>query len=92
MSEDYPVIFSKKGLSTKKKGKQGDNDKIMLAKSLNIGYYLITPLLAGVFFGYWMDRFFGTKPAFMLLLLGLGIAGAFYNLWKTIDTYAGDKH
>ena len=67
------------------KKKQSKDDEIELAKSLNIGYYLITPLLGGVFLGYWIDKILGTKPVFLLLFLGLGIAGAFYNLWKTVQ-------
>ncbi len=65
--------------------KQAEDDKIELAKSLNIGYYLITPLLVGVFLGYWIDKILGTKPVFLLLFFGLGIVGAFYNLWKTVQ-------
>ncbi len=68
--------------NTVKKNKITDN--FLIAKSFNIGYYLITPLLAGVFFGYWLDMFFKTKPLFILLLFMLGIAGSFYNLWKIV--------
>ncbi len=61
------------------------NEEFMLAKSINIGYYLITPLLLGVFFGYWLDKILNTKPLFLLTLFGLGIVGSFYNLWKTVN-------
>lgn len=66
--------------------KKSDKDeKILLAKSLNIGYYLITPLLVGVFFGFWLDNVFRTKPIFLLSFFSLGVIGAFYNLWKTVQ-------
>lgn len=69
----------------KENKKENKNEKILLAKSLNIGYYLITPLLVGVFSGYWLDKVFRTKPMFLLLFFGLGVIGSFYNLWKTVQ-------
>jgi len=55
-----------------------------LANSFNIGYYLITPLLIGVFFGLLLDNFLKTKPVFTLTLLSFGMMGTLYNLWKLI--------
>lgn len=57
-------------------------DNLLLANSLNIGYYLITPLLIGVFFGVVVDRFFDTKPLFTVSLIVCGVIGTFYNLAK----------
>lgn len=57
---------------------------LMLAKSLNIGYYLITPLIVGVFLGYWIDKILNTKPVFLLVLFTIGIISSFYNLWKLV--------
>lgn len=51
---------------------------------LNIGYYLITPLLAGVFFGLLTDNFFRTKPVFITIFIFLGAVGTFYNLGKIV--------
>lgn len=62
--------------------KNNINDNLLLAKSLNIGYYLITPLLLGVFFGYWLDKFFGTRPVFLLIMIIFGGIASFYNLLK----------
>lgn len=59
-------------------------NKIVVAKSLNIGYYLITPILVGAFFGYWLDKVFATKPVFFLIPFSLGVIGSFYNLWKIV--------
>lgn len=62
-------------------------DEIPLAKSLNIGYYLITPLLVGIFFGFWLDKVLGTKPIFFLLLFSLGVVSSFYNLFKIVKEF-----
>lgn len=74
---DKPHEFAKKKI-------ESSVNNFLIAKSLNIGYYLITPLLLGVFFGIGLDLFFKTKPLFFLLLFALGIAGSFYNLWKIV--------
>lgn len=48
----------------------------------NSGFYLITPLLLGVFIGFWLDRHFNTKPVFIIAGIVLGTISVFYNLWK----------
>ncbi len=47
-----------------------------------IGFYLLTPLLAGVFLGLLADRAFSTKPTLTLFGLFLGVFATFYNLLK----------
>lgn len=41
---------------------------------------LITLLGLGFIIGFYLDRWLGTKPIFMLICIFLGIAGAFRNL------------
>lgn len=53
-----------------------------VAKYLNIGYYLVTPMLIGVIVGLYLDSRFKSKPLYTLIFIFLGIAGTFYNLWK----------
>ncbi|OGK17678.1 hypothetical protein A3D80_04505 [Candidatus Roizmanbacteria bacterium RIFCSPHIGHO2_02_FULL_40_13b] len=55
---------------------------LLLAKSLNIGYYLLTPLLVGVFLGLFLDNTFKTKGVFVIILIILGTVSTFYNLYK----------
>lgn len=57
-------------------------NNLVLAKSLNIGYYLLTPLLVGVFLGILLDRFFETHGVFILIFIILGTISSFYNLYK----------
>lgn len=64
------------------KPKQNFKQHFLIAKSLNIGYYLITPLLLGVFFGLLIDNFLKTKPFFTIILIIFGVVASFYNLWK----------
>lgn len=43
---------------------------------------LIAGILFGLFVGYYLDDYFETKPLFMLILIILGVAGSFYNIYK----------
>lgn len=51
---------------------------------LNVAYYLVTPLLAGVFLGLGLDFWFKTKPFFFLFFLILGTLASFYNIFKLL--------
>lgn len=57
--------------------------KMDLANSMNIGYYLLTPLLIGVFFGLYLDGRLGTNYLVVIGIL-IGSIGSFYNLIKLL--------
>lgn len=61
---------------------QEDKKKFPLEKHINIGYYLVTPLLLGVFLGLAVDKFLKTKPVFTIFFIIIGTASTFYNLYK----------
>lgn len=66
----------------KEKKVKSAQSNFLLAKYINVGYYLLAPLLLGVFAGFMLDRFLKTKPIFTLIFILLGVAGTFYNLFK----------
>lgn len=70
--------------STSKKGtnKSNKNVNFLSINSLNIGAYLITPILLGVFIGYNLDIYLNSKPIFILFFILLGTFSSFYNLFK----------
>ncbi|MBI4008742.1 AtpZ/AtpI family protein [Candidatus Roizmanbacteria bacterium] len=51
---------------------------------LNVGYYIITPIIIGVFLGLGVDYWAGTKPFFTSIFLFLGTVASFYNLFKLL--------
>jgi len=66
-----------------KNGKQQpSNLKFLSLASLNIGVYLITPILLGVIIGYNLDRYLKSKPIFTLLFILLGTFSSLYNLFR----------
>lgn len=48
----------------------------------NVGYYLLIPILIGIFLGINFDKWLHTKPVFTLIFIILGAASSFYNLFK----------
>jgi len=64
----------------RKKIKSGS--KLPLVNIMNIGYYILTPLLVGVFLGISLDKYFRLKGVFVLVFIFLGTAAAFYNLYQ----------
>ena len=66
-------------IKIKKKG-----DWIKDISIMNVGYYIITPIILGVFCGILIDNYFNTKPMFFLILLLFGTIGGFYNLFRLI--------
>ena len=51
-------------------------------KYLNIGYYLVTPLVAGVFIGVKLDEWFNSKPLCTIIFIVAGAIASLYNLFK----------
>ena len=82
-------LTHKSSTKDKPESKPDKSNDLLLAKSLNIGYYLITPILIGVFFGVAVDNVFKTQPRFALIFLIVGVTSTFYNLFKLVKD--GDR-
>jgi ATP synthase protein I len=59
------------------------------ASMLGLAWRLTVEMLAGIgvggFVGWWMDKWFGTEPIFMLLLLVLGMGAGLMNSVRTVN-------
>ena len=57
-----------------------------LGKAMGTGFRVTSELVAGVlvggFLGWWIDRWLGTKPFGLLILLFLGMIAGFWNVYK----------
>lgn len=86
IDEDFQVKKVKKIEKVGQKGKKTKKIKskinFALVNSLNIGYYILTPLLVGVFLGLALDKLFKLKGVFVLIFIILGTIASFYNLYK----------
>lgn len=53
---------------------------------------LIAGILFGVFVGLFLDNHFNTKPLFLISLIILGLAGSFYNIYKSVSKVDNDNN
>jgi ATP synthase protein I len=53
-----------------------------MGTGLRVGSELIAGVLVGGFLGWWIDRWLGTSPAFLLILLVLGMISGFWNVYR----------
>ena len=51
-----------------------------LAYYSSLGFSIALAIFIGLFIGLFLDRWLGTKPLFMFIFLGLGIAAGFRNM------------
>ncbi len=42
----------------------------------------LSPIVVGIFLGFWLDRWSGATPLFLLLLFFLGVLAGFWNLYR----------
>lgn len=53
-----------------------------MGKAFQITSELVGPVLVGGFIGYWLDKYFETKPVLLIILLLLGAAAGFLNVFR----------
>jgi ATP synthase protein I len=76
---------------------------LAVGRSLGMGFRVASELFAGIlvggFIGWWIDRWFGTEPAGLLIMLMIGAVSGFWNVYKlaaktgggTVQDKAEDK-
>ena len=61
------------------------------APYLTMGTSLAVTLLLAIGAGYWIDKRFGTAPAFVLVGAAFGLLAVFYHLYRAYKTMTGGK-
>lgn len=79
MPKDHLLQFRVK---PKKKKEGKDYFKDFNPIYFSLGFYLLIPILLGIFLGIRIDKWLETKPFFTFLFIALGTISSFYNLWK----------
>ena len=69
-----PVLKNKKNSPNKMSG---------YGVGMKISLDLFSSIFVGTMIGLGIDKFFSTKPIFLLIFLVLGIIAGFYNLYKS---------
>jgi ATP synthase protein I len=81
-----------KAITAEVTGKQAEKlgssrrDDLAVGRSLGMGFRVASELFAGIlvggFIGWWIDRWFGTEPAGLLVMLMIGAVSGFWNVYK----------
>lgn len=61
-----------------------------IAALSSLGLMLPSSIAVGLFFGYFLDKFFGTHPWMLLIFLLLGTASGLYSLVRGLNKYKED--
>jgi len=56
-----------------------------LAELSSVGFAMVIATVIGLAGGYYLDRWLGTKPVFLLLGLGFGIAAGFVIFFRSVN-------
>jgi ATP synthase protein I len=66
----------------------------MSQRQTNVAYRVLVDMIAGLlvggFLGYWLDRWWGTRPYMLVAMTVVGFAGGMNNAWRAIRSYAKD--
>ncbi|CAN1490256.1 MFS_OAT domain containing protein [Rhabdaerophilaceae bacterium] len=66
-----------------KKGKAGSaGNASALGDGMRAASELVAGILVGTGIGFMLDRYFGTKPLFLLILMIAGMAAGFRNIYR----------
>jgi len=68
--------------STQAPAPQGDGAAAS-GRAFRAGTDLVAGVVVGTFLGYWLDRWLGTLPLFMIIMFFLGFAAGFLNIYRS---------
>ena len=58
-----------------------------LADVTSLGLMLPASIAVGLFFGYWLDKWLGTKPWLLMIMTLLGVASGLISLIRGVNKY-----
>lgn len=71
--------------------KETKKSAIQMAYASSIGIAMVLAIFGCLYVGTWLDKKLGTEPYFTLLLLLIGIAAGFRNVYVLIKTHFKDE-
>jgi F0F1-type ATP synthase assembly protein I len=58
---------------------------------VGVGFFVVGSILMGVLGGRWLDTRFNTEPLWILVGLFLGVAAAFYGVYRMLVPFLSSK-
>jgi F0F1-type ATP synthase assembly protein I len=65
--------------------------RVAAMRLIGVGFFIGASIVLGVFIGRWLDSKFETEPVMMIVGLILGLALAFYGVFRMLVPLLGDK-
>jgi F0F1-type ATP synthase assembly protein I len=62
-----------------------------VALFIKISGAIAVPVILALFIGEYLDERYGTKPLFLLILIGIAFIISIYSLWKNVKSYIKDN-
>ncbi|MEM8799445.1 MAG: AtpZ/AtpI family protein [Pseudomonadota bacterium] len=74
----------------RERGEDGNDDEGRkgLARAYKVAIELVAGVAVGTFMGYWLDKWLGTSPLFLVALFALGTAAGFLNVARSTGMLA----
>src|SRR3979490_2747843 len=77
--------------AARKSAEKRDSNQVS-QRQTNVAYRVLVDIIAGLlvggFLGYWLDRWWGSKPYMLVAMTVVGFAGGMHNAWRAIRSYA----
>jgi len=64
------------------KGNKGTNMAQLYGTAATIGMHMVSSIIVGLVIGYYLDRYFDTKPWLLMIFFLLGVAAGFKMVWQ----------
>lgn len=75
-------------MESKPEGREPAAEKARSIGALStVGLSFVLAIVLGAWFGYVLDKWFGTGPLFFLLFFVLGIAAGILNVYRTANKF-----
>ena len=59
------------------------NNNNIIAMAFRIGIELVAAIFVATFIGYYLDKWLGTKPIFIIILFIVGVAAGIFNVVRS---------
>ena len=75
-------------MDPKREGREPPSEKARSIGALStVGLSFVLAIVIGAWFGYLLDKWFGTSPLFFLIFFVLGFAGGALNVYRTANKF-----
>lgn len=71
----------------KKRDEDAETKSLQSMQYMNMGFFLVTPVLLGVILGLYIDNLLHIRPLATVIFISLGAAASIYNLFRMLEKH-----